>query len=65
MPIIRISHAAQYEQKIKDRILASVTEAYVAATGKDPASVWVIVEEVESSDWSVGGLSLAERRARG
>lgn len=63
MPIIRISHAAQYEQRIKERIQASVTAAYVAETGKDPSSVWVIIEEVNSSDWSVGGTSLAAKHA--
>ena len=61
MPLIRISHAARYEQPVKDRILADVTAAYAAAAGCDPAKVWVIVEEIEKTDWSTGGTSLAAK----
>ncbi|WP_417426996.1 tautomerase family protein [Hoeflea sp.] len=61
MPLIRISHAARYEAPVKEKILADVTAAYAAASGCDPAKVWVIVDEVEGSDWSTGGVSLASK----
>ncbi|KAB2865500.1 MAG: hypothetical protein F9K43_16970 [Bauldia sp.] len=63
MPLIRISHAARYDQPAKDRILADVTAAYAAAAGCDPAKVWVILEEIERTDWSTGGIALAARAA--
>lgn len=61
MPLIRISHAANYAQPVKDRVMADVTAAYAAATGCDPAKVWVIMEEVDRTDWATGGMSLAAK----
>ncbi|CAN7716663.1 tautomerase family protein [Aminobacter aminovorans] len=61
MPLIRISHAASYAQPVKDRLMVEVTAAYAAATGCDPAKVWVIVDEVDKSDWATGGTSLAAK----
>ena len=61
MPLIRISHAAKYEQSIKDKIIADVTTAYAAAAGCDPTKVWVIIEQVEKTDWGTGGVTLAAK----
>ena len=61
MPLIRISHAARYERSVKECVLRDVTAAYAAATGCDPAKVWVILDELEQVDWSTGGVSLAEK----
>ncbi|WP_306051032.1 tautomerase family protein [Oceaniradius stylonematis] len=61
MPLIRISHAANYAQPVKDSLMADVTAAYAAATGCDPAKVWVIVEEVDTADWATGGTSLVAK----
>ena len=62
MPLIRISHAARHEQDQKERIMRDVTAAYSAASGCDPAKVWVILEQVDKADWATGGSSLASRR---
>ncbi|MFC5507790.1 tautomerase family protein [Bosea massiliensis] len=64
MPVIRISHAAQYDPAAKEKILKEVTAAYAAAAGCDPAKVWVVLEEVAKTDWSTGGTSLAARAAQ-
>lgn len=61
MPLIRISHAAAYDQSVKDALMKDVTEAYACATKCDPSKVWIIVEEVAREDWSTGGLSLASK----
>lgn len=42
--------------------MRDVTAAYSAASGCDPAKVWVILEEVDKADWSTGGSSLASRQ---
>lgn len=65
MPMIRISHAAQYDPAAKEKILREVTAAYAVATGCDPAKVWVVLEEVPKTDWSTGGTSIAARAAQG
>lgn len=61
MPLIRVSHAARYNQAEKERIMRDVTAAYAAACGCDPAKVWVLLEEVEKTDWATGGASIASR----
>lgn len=59
MPLIRVSYAGHYDQSVKDAIMRDVTDAYVAATKSDAAKVWVVLEEVERSDWSTGGTALS------
>lgn len=61
MPLIRISHAARYDDARKDRILREVTAAYSAAAECEPGKVWILLEEVSKADWSTGGISLAAR----
>lgn len=63
MPLIRISHAAKLDAETKETMLREVTSAYANSTGSDPSKVWVIVEEVERTDWASAGLSLASRDA--
>lgn len=59
MPLVRISHAARYDQSVNEAVMRDVTQAYAAATGCDPAKVWVLIEEVEKTMWASGGNSLA------
>ncbi|WP_448627668.1 tautomerase family protein [Geodermatophilus sp. URMC 64] len=63
MPLIRINHAEPLDPPVVENLLRSVTDAYVDATGADPAKVHVLVEQVPTSHWGVGGTSLAARRA--
>lgn len=66
MPLVRISHAANYGDTVKEIVMRDVTRAYAEATGCDPAKVWVIIEELDKADWSTGGVSLAVKaRAAG
>lgn len=62
MPLIRISHAAQYRPEQKETIVQAVTQAYAQASGCEPGKVWVLLEEVSAQDWATGGISLAARR---
>ena len=61
MPLIRVSHAASFNQAEKDKIMRDVTVAYAAASGCDATKVWVILEQVEKADWATGGASIASR----
>ncbi|WP_326645801.1 tautomerase family protein [Streptosporangium sp. NBC_01755] len=64
MPLIRINHAAPLSPEVIENLLHTVTDAYVTATGSDPAAVHVLVERVQPENWAVGGTSLAARNAR-
>jgi len=64
MPLIRISHAAQYDPQVKEAVMRDVTRVYSEATGCDPLKVWVLIEEIDKSDWSTGGVPLSERASQ-
>jgi 4-oxalocrotonate tautomerase len=36
----------------------------VRILGKDPATTFVVIEEVATDNWGVAGVSVAERRKR-
>ncbi|AZZ50460.1 4-oxalocrotonate tautomerase [Rathayibacter rathayi] len=64
MPLISISQTPGTDPQKKAALLRAVTDAYVAATGAKPASVWATVTEVPLDNWTVGGETLADRAAK-
>jgi 4-oxalocrotonate tautomerase len=66
MPYVNIRitrEGATAEQKA--RLIKGVTDLLVETLGKDPATTFVIVDEVEMEDWGIGGLPAAQYRAAG
>lgn len=49
--------------KEKAAIIAGMTQVLVDVLDKDPALTFVIIEEVETEDWGIGGQSVTERLA--
>ena len=56
---IRITAGATPEQKAE--LIAGTTELLVKVLNKNPASTFVVIDEVQTEDWGVGGISIAER----
>ena len=48
----------------KAQIIEGVTQLLVDVLGKDPATTFVVIQEVELEDWGIGGLPVVERRRR-
>jgi 4-oxalocrotonate tautomerase len=48
----------------KAELIKGVTELLVTVLGKDPATTVVVIEEVETDNWGIGGESITVRRAR-
>lgn len=46
----------------KAQIIRGVTQLLVDVLDKDPATTFVLIDEVELEDWGVGGLPTAEYR---
>jgi 4-oxalocrotonate tautomerase len=46
----------------KARIIAGVTKLLVDVLNKEPATTFVVIDEVEMEDWGVGGLPVSEYR---
>ncbi len=48
----------------KAQLIEGTTRLLVDVLGKSPATTFVVVEEVPLENWGVGGLPVAEWRAR-
>ena len=65
MPYINIKitrEGATREQKAE--LIAGVTDLMVRVLDKNPATTFVVIDEVEMEDWGVGGMPVAEFRAQ-
>ncbi|PHM73103.1 2-hydroxymuconate tautomerase family protein [Xenorhabdus kozodoii] len=64
MPFVNIKitrEGATAEQKTQ--LIEGATQLLVDVLGKNPATTVVIIEEVETDNWGVGGKSVTELRA--
>lgn len=48
----------------KAELIAGVTSLLRDTLGKNPATTVVIIDEVETDNWGIGGESVTARRAR-
>ena len=46
----------------KRAIIKGATDLMVDILGKDPATTFVVIDEVEMEDWGVGGLPVEDYR---
>ena len=61
---IRITRdGATAEQK--QRLIEGATQLLVDVLGKNPKTTVVVIDEVDTDNWGVGGESVTARRARG
>jgi 4-oxalocrotonate tautomerase len=49
----------------KAELIKGVTDLLVKVLNKNPATTVVVIEEVETDNWGVGGESVTVRRSRG
>jgi len=65
MPYVNIRitrEGATAEQK--EELIRGVTDLLVRVLNKDPKSTFVIIDEVETDNWGVEGMSVTKRRKR-
>jgi 4-oxalocrotonate tautomerase len=66
MPYVNIKitrEGATAEQKAE--LIRGVTELLRDKLGKNPATTVVVIDEVETDNWGIGGESITVRRRRG
>lgn len=66
MPYVNIkitNEGATAEQKAQ--LIAGVTSLLKDILGKNPATTVVVIEEVPTDNWGIGGESITVRRKRG
>lgn len=49
----------------KARLIAGATQLLVDVLGKNPKTTVVVIDEVETDNWGIGGEPVTVRRARG
>jgi 4-oxalocrotonate tautomerase len=65
MPYVHIQitrEGATAEQKAE--LIRGATELLVQVLSKDPANTFVVIEEVDTDNWAVGGESVTTLRRR-
>lgn len=66
MPFVNIKitkEGATREQK--EQLIRGATQLLADVLGKNPATTVVVIEEVDTDNWGVGGESITERRKKG
>jgi 4-oxalocrotonate tautomerase len=66
MPFVNIKitrEGATKEQK--ERLIKGATDLLVDVLGKNPATTVVVIEEVDTDNWGIGGESVTTRRQKG
>ena len=46
----------------KAALIKGVTDLLVKTLGKDPATTVVVIDEIDTDNWGIGGESVTERR---
>lgn len=65
MPYVHIQVTDEgVSQDQKADLIKGATDLLVDVLDKDPATTFVVIEEVKLEDWGVGGLPVQEYRAR-
>ena len=66
MPYVNIKitrEGATAEQK--EALIAGVTQLLVDVLNKNPRTTVVVIDEVETDNWGIGGESVTKRRKQG
>ena len=61
---IRITRGGVTPEK-KAELIRGVTQLLADVLGKNPATTMVVIEEVETDNWGIGGETVTERRKTG
>ena len=63
MPIVRIELLQDRTPKVKNELIARVTDAVISTLGVDPDQVRVLLYEVPPEHWAVGGRTKATQQS--
>lgn len=68
MPYVNIKITKERERatpKQKQALIEGVTKLLQDVLGKNPQTTVVVIDEVETDNWGIGGETVTERRQRG
>jgi len=64
MPLVNIKVLKEDEipAEKKAELIERVTQAVADTLGKNPSATWVILDEVSTDNWGIGGETISQRR---
>jgi 4-oxalocrotonate tautomerase len=66
MPFINIKVTREgITKRQKQELIAGATQLLVDVLGKDPSTMVVIIDEVDTDNWGFAGEPITERRRKG
>lgn len=66
MPYVNIRITdEQVSAEQKQQLIAGVTQLLQEVLGKNPATTFVIIDEVNTDNWGIAGESVTTRRSKG
>ena len=66
MPFVNIKITKEgVNAEKKAELIRGVTRLLADVLGKNPATTFVLIEEIEMDNWGIAGESVTERRKRG
>ena len=61
---IKITKEGNVTKEQKEALIKGATQLLVDVLHKNPATAVVVIEEVDTDNWGIGGESVTERRKR-
>ena len=65
MPYINLKILKGATQEQKEKLFRGVAEVVSEVLGKDPKATYMVIDEVETDNWGIGGESMTQRRKKG
>ena len=62
---IKITREGGVTAEQKARLIAGATELLREVLGKNPMTTVVVIDEVDTDNWGIGGESITQRRSQG
>jgi 4-oxalocrotonate tautomerase len=60
MPYINVKITKGATQEQKELIIQGATQLMVDVLNKDPKTTFVVIDEVNTDDWGIGGTSISK-----
>jgi len=64
MPFVSVRLAGPATKEQKQRVIAEMTDVLVRVLDKNPATTMVVIEELDTDNWGIGGETVTVRRAK-
>ena len=64
MPFVSVRLAGAVTKEQKQRVIEEMTDVLVRVLDKNPATTMVVIEELDTDNWGIGGETVTVRRAK-